>query len=35
LAATHEAALRCVSIEVLNRHAIDGQNRIHDPDPDK
>jgi hypothetical protein len=32
LAATHEAALRYISIEVLNQHAIDGQNRIHDPD---
>ena len=29
LAASHEAALRYVSIEVLNQYAIDGQNRIH------
>jgi hypothetical protein len=35
LAASHEAALRYVSIEVLNQHAIDGQNRIHKPEPDK
>jgi hypothetical protein len=35
LAATHEAALRYVSMEVLNQHAIDGQNRIHESDPDK
>jgi len=28
LAASHEAALRYVSIEVLNQHAINGQNRI-------
>jgi hypothetical protein len=35
LAASHEAALRYVSIEVLNQHALDGQNRIHKPEPDK
>lgn len=34
LAATHEAALRHISIEVLKQHAIDGQDRSHDPDPE-
>lgn len=33
LAATHEAALRYISLEVLQQHAIDDQNRIQDPDP--
>ena len=35
LASSHEAAVRYVSIEVLNHHAIDGQNRIRRPEPDK
>jgi uncharacterized protein len=35
LAATHEAALRYIAIEVLNQHAIDGQNRVHESDLDK
>jgi uncharacterized protein (DUF2237 family) len=35
LAASHEAALRYVTIEVLNQHAIDGRNMIHKPKPEK
>jgi hypothetical protein len=30
LAATHETALRYISIEVLSRHATDDQNGIHE-----
>jgi uncharacterized protein (DUF2237 family) len=32
LAATHETALRYISIEVLRRHATDDQNGIHESD---
>jgi len=32
LAATHEAALRHIPIEVLKQHAIDGQDRNRNPD---
>jgi uncharacterized protein (DUF2237 family) len=35
LAATHEAALRYIAIEVLSQHATDDQNGIHESDLDK
>jgi uncharacterized protein (DUF2237 family) len=35
LAATHEAALGYVSMDVLNQHAVDGLNRTHESDPNQ
>ena len=35
LVASHDAALPYVPIEVLNQHAIDGQNKLRNPELDK